>query len=113
MMLTHASVFWGTRFGIKLPAGIFIPTLAVGACVGRIVGLGIEYAFALHPDSALFGFCAANGPLPAPFGQACVLPGVYSMVGAAAALAGVTRTTVSLAVIMFEVRAVPQRLLRW
>jgi H+/Cl- antiporter ClcA len=35
------------------------------------------------------------------------------MVGAAAALAGVTRTTVSLAVIMFEVRAVPQRLLRW
>lgn len=50
----------------------------------------------------MFAFCAGSGPLPAPFGQACVLPGVWSMVGAAATLAGVTRTTVSLAVIMFE-----------
>lgn len=32
----------------------------------------------------------------------CVVPGVYAMVGAAATLSGVTRTTVSLAVIMFE-----------
>jgi H+/Cl- antiporter ClcA len=31
-----------------------------------------------------------------------VIPGLYAMVGAAAALSGVTRTTVSLAVIMFE-----------
>lgn len=32
----------------------------------------------------------------------CVVPGLYSMVGAAASLSGVTRTTISLAVIMFE-----------
>lgn len=32
----------------------------------------------------------------------CVIPGLYAMVGAAASLSGVTRTTVSLAVIMFE-----------
>lgn len=32
----------------------------------------------------------------------CVIPGVYAMVGAAASLAGVTRSTVSLTVIMFE-----------
>ena len=31
------------------------------------------------------------------------MPGLYSMVGAAAALGGVTRMTVSLVVIMFEV----------
>ncbi|KAJ3070525.1 hypothetical protein HK102_006642, partial [Quaeritorhiza haematococci] len=34
--------------------------------------------------------------------QQCVTPGTYAMVGAAAALAGVTRMTVSLTVIMFE-----------
>ena len=67
------------------------------------MGLAIEYAYAHHPESALFGFCSASGAQPAQFGQACVLPGVYAMVGATATLAGVTRTTVSLAVIMFEV----------
>ncbi|KAJ9474068.1 putative Anion/proton exchange transporter GEF1 (putative) [Pseudozyma hubeiensis] len=82
-------------FGIKLPAGIFIPTLAVGACFGRIVGLLVQYAQWTHPDAAFFGWCPTSD-------SACIVPGVYAMVGAAAALSGVTRTTVSLAVIMFE-----------
>jgi chloride channel 3/4/5 len=30
-------------FGIKLPAGIFIPTLGVGACAGRILGIWIQW----------------------------------------------------------------------
>lgn len=46
------------------------------------------------PDSGYFAFC--HGDLD------CVVSGLYAMVGAAAALSGVTRTTVSLAVIMFE-----------
>jgi chloride channel 3/4/5 len=29
-------------FGIKVPAGLFIPSLAMGAIVGRIVGIGVE-----------------------------------------------------------------------
>ncbi|SPO29570.1 related to chloride channel protein [Ustilago trichophora] len=82
-------------FGIKLPAGIFIPTLAVGACFGRIVGLLVQYVQWTHPDAGFFGWCPASD-------SACIVPGVYAMVGAAAALSGVTRTTVSLAVIMFE-----------
>nr|XP_018261404.1 voltage-gated chloride channel [Kwoniella dejecticola CBS 10117]OBR83562.1 voltage-gated chloride channel [Kwoniella dejecticola CBS 10117] len=80
-------------FGIKLPAGIFIPSLVVGACFGRIVGLSIEYIEYSYPTLAIFDVCRETD---------CIVPGLYAMVGAAATLAGVTRTTVSLAVIMFE-----------
>jgi chloride channel 3/4/5 len=82
-------------FGIKLPAGIFIPTLAVGACFGRIVGLLVQYAQWTRPDSVVFQWCPVGN-------SSCIVPGVYAMVGAAASLSGVTRTTVSLVVIMFE-----------
>ncbi|KAF9815592.1 hypothetical protein IEO21_04513 [Rhodonia placenta] len=81
-------------FGIKLPAGIFIPSLGVGACAGRILGILVQWWQYSHPNSAMFTSC--KGDLD------CVIPGLYAMVGAAAALSGVTRTTVSLAVIMFE-----------
>lgn len=81
-------------FGIKLPAGIFIPTLGVGACAGRILGVAVRYLQWNNPESALFAACGDD--------KDCVIPGLYAMVGAAAALSGVTRTTVSLAVIMFE-----------
>ncbi|KAI0775828.1 chloride channel [Trametes elegans] len=81
-------------FGIKVPAGIFIPTLGVGACAGRILGILIQWAQFSNPTSSAFAVC--EGDLD------CVIPGLYAMVGAAATLSGVTRTTVSLAVIMFE-----------
>lgn len=81
-------------FGIKLPAGIFIPTLGVGACAGRIVGLAVQYAHWRWPAAPVFSPCKGS--------TSCVIPGLYAMVGAAATLSGVTRTTVSLAVIMFE-----------
>ncbi|KAF8521256.1 chloride channel [Hysterangium stoloniferum] len=81
-------------FGIKLPAGIFIPTLGVGACFGRIVGLTVQYLQWERPSLGMFKAC--NGD------RFCIIPGVYAMVGATAALSGVTRTTVSLAVIMVE-----------
>lgn len=81
-------------FGIKLPAGIFIPTLGVGACAGRIVGIAVQWLQYHYPDSTVFAVCEGD--------MNCVVPGLYAMVGAAAALSGVTRTTVSLAVIMFE-----------
>ncbi|KAF8556363.1 hypothetical protein OG21DRAFT_1437153 [Imleria badia] len=81
-------------FGIKLPAGIFIPTLGVGACAGRLLGITVRHLQWRYPNSVFFSFCSGD--------KDCVISGLYAMVGAAATLSGVTRTTVSLAVIMFE-----------
>ncbi|KAI3400115.1 hypothetical protein diail_4346 [Diaporthe ilicicola] len=64
-------------FGCKVPSGIIIPALDAGALFGRMVGQ-IPFLF----DS--------------------ISPGIFAMIGAAAFLAGVSRMTVSLAVIMFE-----------
>lgn len=69
-------------FGIKLPAGIFIPTLGVGACFGRILGIGIQYLQLTRPDLGMFKACDGD--------KNCVIPGLYAMVGAAATLSGVT-----------------------
>lgn len=67
-------------FGIKVPAGIFIPTLGVGACAGRVLGILMQYLQANHLN--VFDVC--HGDLD------CVIPGLYAMVGAAATLSGVT-----------------------
>lgn len=64
-------------FGCKVPSGIIIPALDAGALFGRMVG-------------------------QAPILFDSISPGIFAMVGAAAFLAGVSRMTVSLAVIMFE-----------
>ncbi|KAG9186605.1 hypothetical protein G6011_09713 [Alternaria panax] len=61
-------------FGIKVPSGVIIPALDAGAFFGRLVGQSID----------------------------SISPGIFAMVGAAAFLAGVSRMTISLAVIMFE-----------
>ncbi|CAH0716679.1 unnamed protein product, partial [Brenthis ino] len=82
-------------FGIKVPCGLFIPSLALGAIAGRIVGIGVEQLAYNYPKIWLFsGECST--------GDDCITPGLYAMVGAAAVLGGVTRMTVSLVVIMFE-----------
>lgn len=82
-------------FGIKVPCGLFIPSLCLGAIVGRIFGIAVEQLAYNYPKTFLFtGECST--------GDDCITPGLYAMVGAAAVLGGVTRMTVSLVVIMFE-----------
>ncbi|KAI7552583.1 CLC voltage-gated chloride channel [Hortaea werneckii] len=61
-------------FGIKVPSGIIIPSLDAGALFGRLIGQWIG----------------------------TISPGIFAMVGAAAFLAGVSRMTISLCVIMIE-----------
>ncbi|KAI8824360.1 chloride channel [Fimicolochytrium jonesii] len=77
-------------FGIKVPAGIFVPSMCAGALVGRMVGTVVQWTVATYPEHY-------DGALPT-----AVVPGLYAVVGAAAAVGGVTRMTISLAVIILE-----------
>ncbi|XP_016359065.1 H(+)/Cl(-) exchange transporter 5-like [Sinocyclocheilus anshuiensis] len=82
-------------FGMKVPSGLFIPSMAVGAIAGRLLGVGMEQLAVHNHERDIFrGWCSP--------GADCITPGLYAMVGAAACLGGVTRMTVSLVVIMFE-----------
>ncbi|PBP26940.1 chloride channel protein [Diplocarpon rosae] len=81
-------------FGLQIPAGIILPSMAVGALFGRAVGIVMEIWVHNHPSFFPFSSCEPDVP--------CVTPGTYAIIGAAAALGGVTRMTVSIVVIMFE-----------
>lgn len=72
-------------FGTKCPAGLFVPSLFIGASLGRAVGVQMR-------AWSLLGYYFTKA----------VEPGVYSMVGAGAVLGGVCRVTISLVVIMLE-----------
>ena len=84
-------------FGIKLPAGIYVPSMVVGGLLGRIVGHLVQFLAITYPDHAIFGSCPKGGGL-----EGCVTPGVYALVAAGATMCGVTRLSVTLAVILFE-----------
>lgn len=62
--------------GIKVPSGIIMPALAGGALFGRLTGQFVD--------------------------TSSISPGIFAMVAAGAFLAGITRMTISLCVIMFE-----------
>lgn len=68
-------------YGIAVPAGLFIPSLLAGSAMGRLVGelLHIYLPSTVQVDA-----------------------GVYALIGAAAMLGGMTRMTISLAVILLE-----------
>ncbi|KAJ8101992.1 chloride channel [Lipomyces tetrasporus] len=86
--------FTAYTFGTSIPSGVLMPSMAIGACYGRMVGIAMEVWQKRHPDFFLFDVCLPDLP--------CITPGVYAIVGAASALGGATRLTVSLVVIMFE-----------
>ncbi|XP_063042743.1 H(+)/Cl(-) exchange transporter 5 [Engraulis encrasicolus] len=95
LALVFKIVLTVVTFGMKVPSGLFIPSMAVGAIAGRLLGVTMEQLAYYHRDWPLFkGWCSQ--------GADCITPGLYAMVGATACLGGVTRMTVSLVVIMFE-----------
>ena len=67
--------------GLAVPAGNFIPALTLGAALGRVEALMLLDAGVIHEQDV----------------------GRYALVGAAATLGGVTRMTVTIAVILAEV----------
>jgi len=71
------AMVWVT-FGALVPAGLFVPSLFIGGCVGRSMGILLKFA------------------------GLDIEPGIYGMVGAGAVLAGVSRLTISLVVVLFE-----------
>ncbi|KAI3317407.1 voltage gated chloride channel [Xylariaceae sp. AK1471] len=81
-------------YGCKVPAGIFVPSMAIGASFGRIVGIIMQAIYHANPDSMFFSHCPPDGP--------CITPGTYAFLGAAAALSGIMHITISVVVIMFE-----------
>uniref|UniRef100_A0A8C6VRZ2 Chloride channel protein n=1 Tax=Naja naja TaxID=35670 RepID=A0A8C6VRZ2_NAJNA len=68
-------------YGLTVSAGVFIPSLLIGAAWGRLFGISLSYT--------LHGFIRAD-------------PGKYALMGAAAQLGGIVRMTLSLTVIMME-----------
>ena len=91
------SILTVITFGIKVPGGIYVPSMVVGGLMGRIVGHLVQYLVFIHPDHAIFGSCPKGGGL-----EGCITPGVYALVAAGATMCGVTRLSVTLAVILFE-----------
>ncbi|KAL1985067.1 hypothetical protein VTN96DRAFT_8302 [Rasamsonia emersonii] len=81
-------------FGLEIPAGIILPSVAIGALYGRALGIAFEMWQTAYPDFFLFRNCEPDVP--------CITPGTYAIIGAASALGGATRMTVSIVVIMFE-----------
>ena len=69
-------------FGSLIPAGIFIPSMVLGAICGRILGILTNLYFPVNS-------------------------GLYALIGAASFLSGTTRMTLSLVVIMFELTNTP------
>ena len=87
-------------YGCKVPAGIFVPSMAIGASFGRMVGIFVKAMYRwsfeflpvnqiltrtitflsirAYPQSGIFKFCAPDVP--------CITPGTYAFLGAAAAL---------------------------
>ncbi|KAK7749027.1 glycerol ethanol, ferric requiring protein [Cytospora paraplurivora] len=81
-------------YGCKVPAGIFVPSMAVGASFGRAVGIIVQALHDANPNSSYFAACEPDVP--------CITPGTYAFLGAAASLSGIMNITVSVVVIMFE-----------
>ncbi|KAI5303805.1 glycerol ethanol, ferric requiring protein [Ascosphaera pollenicola] len=81
-------------YGCKVPAGIFVPSMAIGASFGRMIGIMAQSLHESFADSRIFSSCQPDMP--------CITPGTYAFLGAGAALSGIMHLTISVTVIMFE-----------
>jgi len=85
-------VFTIVSFGLCVPAGIYVPSMAMGALVGKAVGYNVEALSWKLPIIAC----------PTEKGVSCANTEVYALIGAGAMMSGVTRLPVTLTIILFE-----------
>ena len=50
-------------YGCKVPAGIFVPSMAIGATFGRAVGILVEMLQQSKPDLYIFSSCEPDIPV--------------------------------------------------
>ncbi|KAI0316004.1 chloride channel [Amylostereum chailletii] len=79
--------FTAWTFGMMVPAGIFLPTIAIGATLGRAMGIISQALQRAYPQAWIFSACPPDPTVR------CVYPGFYAIIGASAMLGGVTRMT--------------------
>ncbi|KAJ2992544.1 hypothetical protein HDV02_002996 [Globomyces sp. JEL0801] len=71
-----------------------MPAMIWGGLYGRILGELVQGFQQEYSHLSIFSACPAEG--------ICITPGMYSLLGAMGALGGITKLTVSITVIMFE-----------
>lgn len=83
-------------FGLKLPCGIYVPSMVAGALYGRLIAMLIQWANLTYNDGmGIMSYVCSSK-------SACVDLGIYSMISAGAFMAGVTRMNITLVTILFE-----------
>jgi hypothetical protein len=81
-------------FGISVPSGLFMPSIMTGAAFGGLLGIQLrKFVLAHNTDCWIMAVEDFDHHL---------VPGLYALVGSAAMLAGVFRSSISLAVILLE-----------
>ncbi len=75
--------------GLPVPSGLLVPSLTMGAALGRLVGTGVRWMQLSNPHWSVWSGCSVTD-------VNCITPGIYALVGGAAVLAGVTRMTIAL-----------------
>src|SRR5687768_10066540 len=70
--------------------------MVVGGLMGRLIGHLVQWAVMAFPDFRIWSKCAASAE------GTCIQPGVYGLIAAGSTMCGVTRLSVTLAVILFE-----------
>ncbi|KAJ1733871.1 hypothetical protein LPJ61_001352 [Coemansia biformis] len=92
--LLNRAFFAIVTFGMKVPSGLVLPSMSIGAIFGRIVGTYMEYLTRANASSSVFAQCPPD--------SRCVIPGIYALVGAGATLTGATHTTIAVVAILME-----------
>jgi chloride channel 3/4/5 len=74
-------------FGLRVPGDAFLPSMVAGATIGRLIGILVKIIADGNPRTS----------------DIIITPAAYALVGAASFLTGVTRLTLAVVVIMFEI----------